>query len=117
LAQAVKETVQAEDLGTIKEVDLVQAVKEIVQAEDLTVIVHLVQDLVVNQILEETLNQDKCIKQFVQNVVKNVKFHSNQQKVEMFFVVIALDKDKYSSKYYFFIFIYSKSLNILLIFS
>ena len=37
------------------------------------------------EVQEEILDQEKCIKQFALNVAKNAKFHSNLQKVEMFF--------------------------------
>jgi hypothetical protein len=41
---------------------------------------------------EEVLALVKCIKQFAPNAVKNVKFHSNQLRVNQFIVGIAIPK-------------------------
>jgi hypothetical protein len=43
-------------------------------------------------------DQDKCIKQFVLNVDKNAKFHSNQQKADLSIAKNALEiKEDFNS--------------------
>jgi hypothetical protein len=38
---------------------------------------------------EEILDPERCTKQFVLNVIKNVKYHSNLQKESLFIAEIA----------------------------
>jgi hypothetical protein len=49
--------------------------------------------------LEEILDQEKCIKQPVLNVVKNVKYHLSQKKVEKFSAKNALRRRKDLTKF------------------
>ena len=42
-------------------------------------------------------DQEKCIRQFAQNVSKNVKFRSSQQKASQFFAENALQKESQDS--------------------
>jgi hypothetical protein len=59
------------------------------------------EEMVLEEILakEEILDQEKCIKQHVLTVDVNVKYHSNQQKVEMFFVENASEKEKNTNSF------------------
>lgn len=41
---------------------------------------------------EEISDHEKCIKQFALNVDKNAKFHSNPQKVSLFFAKNASER-------------------------
>ena len=66
-----------EILEDLKEKDLVVLTEEVVDMEAIQVV-----DLDQETILD--LGQEKCIKQHVQNVVKNVKYHSNHQEKDLF---------------------------------
>jgi ribosomal protein L22 len=44
----------------------------------------------IEEISRETQGLEKCIKQLVQNAVKNVKYHSNLWKASLFIVEIVI---------------------------
>jgi hypothetical protein len=61
--------------------------------------------------LEEILDQKKCIKQFVLNATRNVKYHSSLQKASLFTAKNVLErKDDFNSKRLGFFFFYLFSI-------
>ena len=49
--------------------------------------------------IEEITGQEKCIKQFALNVIKNAKFHSSQLKANLFIAGIAIRRKKDINKF------------------
>ena len=79
-----QETTVAEvDMVEVAEVDMVEIEMVDEEQADMEEIAAVEADM------EETDLQEKCIKQLVEIVVTNVKFHSNQAEINQFIVTIA----------------------------
>ena len=81
-------TVAEADLADAAEADMVEVETVDEEPEDMVEIAVAVEDL------EETDLQEKCTKQNVQIVEKNVKFHSNQTEKNQFIVTTVSTKSQ-----------------------
>ena len=82
-------TVAVADLADVAVVDMVEtvAVADLEETEMADVAVADLVETVAVEDLEETDHQERCTRLHVQNVEKNVKFHSNQMDKNQFIVM------------------------------
>ena len=70
--------------GVVEEASIEGAAVMVVLTEEAVAVVVLTEEAVVVEVLTEV--QGKCIKRFVQNAIKNVRFLLNQQKANQYIV-------------------------------
>ena len=82
-------TVVVADLADVAVADMVEtvAVEDLEETEMADVAVEDLVETVAVEDLEETDHQERCTRLHVQNVEKNVKFHSNQMDKNQFIVM------------------------------